>query len=67
VHAAICFTLQEFFDQASAKKKELAAEYIANQKALDTALLPALSAELKSYLGHRFSLKDGDRPHLMKY
>jgi large subunit ribosomal protein L6e len=45
----------------------LAAEYIANQKALDAALLPALSADLKAYLSARFSLKDGDRPHLMKF
>lgn len=45
----------------------LAAEYVANQKSLDAALLPALSAELKSYLSTSFSLKDGDRPHLMKF
>jgi large subunit ribosomal protein L6e len=58
---------KEFFDQTQAKKKELAADYIANQKALDAALLPALSADLKAYLSARFSLKDGDRPHLMKF
>jgi len=58
---------QEFFDQSQAEKKVLAAEYVANQKSLDAALLPALSAELKSYLSTSFSLKDGDRPHLMKF
>jgi large subunit ribosomal protein L6e len=58
---------QEFFDQSLAQKKELAAEYIANQKALDAAILPVLSSDLKSYLSARFSLKDGDRPHLMKF
>lgn len=58
---------KEFFDQSEAKKKELAADYIANQKSLDAALLPALSAELKAYLSTRFTLKDGDRPHLMKF
>ncbi|KAG2487381.1 hypothetical protein HYH03_013950 [Edaphochlamys debaryana] len=58
---------KEFFSAADAKKKELAQEYIANQKSLDAALLPALSADLKGYLSTRFSLKDGDRPHLMKF
>ncbi|KXZ42930.1 hypothetical protein GPECTOR_110g222 [Gonium pectorale] len=58
---------KEFFSAADAKKKDLAQEYIANQKALDAALLPALSADLKGYLSTRFSLKDGDRPHLMKF
>lgn len=57
---------KEFF-AAPTEKKALAAEYVANQKALDAALLPALSAELKGYLSTRFSLKDGDRPHLMKF
>jgi len=58
---------KEFFDQSAATKKELAADYIANQKSLDAAILPALSAELKAYLGARFGLKDGDRPHMMKF
>lgn len=60
-------TPQEFFDQSQATKKTLAAEYIANQKSLDAALLPALSADLKAYLSTRFTLKDGDRPHLLKF
>ena len=57
----------EFFSSADAKKTPLAAQYIANQKALDAALLPALNADLKSYLSTRFTLRDGDRPHLMKF
>ncbi|KAF6255601.1 ribosomal protein L6 component of cytosolic 80S ribosome and 60S large subunit [Scenedesmus sp. NREL 46B-D3] len=56
----------EFFKTEEAKK-ELSAEYIANQKEVDAALLQALSPELKGYLSTRFSLKDGDRPHLMKF
>jgi large subunit ribosomal protein L6e len=52
---------------AEEAKKELSAEYIANQKEVDAALLKALSPELKGYLSTRFSLKDGDRPHLMKF
>lgn len=58
---------KEFFDDATATKKELAADYMSNQKALDAALLPALSSELKAYLSSRFTLRDGDRPHLMKF
>lgn len=53
--------------QTEAAKAPLAAEYIANQKALDAALLPALSADLKGYLSTRFTLRDGDRPHMMKF
>jgi len=53
--------------QGTPEKAALSAEYIANQKALDAALLPALSAELKGYLSARFTLRDGDRPHLMKF
>lgn len=58
---------KEFFSAEDAKKKELSQEYIANQKTLDAALLPALSADVKGYLSTRFTLKDGDRPHLMKF
>jgi len=56
----------EFFKKEETKK-ELSAEYIADQKAVDAALLKALSPELKGYLGTRFGLHDGDRPHLMKF
>ena len=49
------------------EKKELPAEYVANQKAVDTALLAGLDADLKGYLSTRFTLRDGDRPHLMKF
>eukprot|EP00877_Chromochloris_zofingiensis_P006612 jgi/Chrzof1/2203/Cz11g06080.t1 len=56
----------EFFE-TDAGKEELSAEYISNQKEVDAALLPALSDDLKGYLSTRFSLKDGDRPHLMKF
>lgn len=57
----------EFFAADSAAKKELTADYIKNQKEVDAALLPALSAELKGYLSSRFTLRDGDRPHMMKF
>ena len=58
---------KEFFDAANAEKKTLAADYVANQKSLDAVILPALSADLKAYLSSRFTLRDGDRPHLLKF
>merc|ERR1712157_627142 len=56
-----------FKDQAP--KKELSAAYPANQKAVDAALKPiiAKTKDLEAYLKAHFSLKDGDRPHLMKF
>ncbi|KAL6776349.1 RPL6 [Auxenochlorella protothecoides x Auxenochlorella symbiontica] len=56
----------EFFED-KLEKAALPAEYIANQKAVDASILSGLSAELKSYLGARFTLKSGDRPHLLKF
>jgi large subunit ribosomal protein L6e len=57
---------EEFFGQEE-KRKELPAEYVANQKAVDSALLGALSEDVKGYLSMRFTLRSGDRPHLMKF
>jgi len=54
-----------FFDEPV--KTELAAEYVANQKSVDAAVLGALAPEMKGYLATRFTLKSGDRPHLMKF
>ena len=47
--------------------QSLPSEYIENQKTVDSALLGGLDAEVKGYLGSRFSLKSADRPHLMKF
>lgn len=52
---------------AEGAKKTLAPEFLENQKAVDSALLGALSDDLKGYLSTRFGLKSGDRPHLMKF
>ncbi|CAL5222236.1 g4570 [Coccomyxa viridis] len=49
------------------EEKELSKEYIERQKTVDEALVKALSPELKGYLGARFTLHAGDRPHLMKF
>jgi len=40
-----------------------------DQKAIDTELVKAIEAvpELKNYLGARFSLRDGDKPHEMTF
>lgn len=56
----------DFFDEEP-KKKELPAAYVENQKNTDAAILSALSDELKGYLSATFTLKSGDRPHLMKF
>ncbi|GAB4815573.1 hypothetical protein N2152v2_002619 [Parachlorella kessleri] len=57
---------KEFFAEAPAKK-ELPAEYVENQKSVDSKLLSALSDELKGYLSTRFTLRASDRPHLLKF
>ena len=40
-----------------------------DQKSLDAALIKAIEAvpDLKTYLGARFSLRDGDKPHEMVF
>lgn len=49
------------------KKAALSPAYVAAQKELDAKLSAAVPADLKGYLGARFTLRDGDRPHLMKF
>lgn len=56
----------DFFEDKLEKKK-LPADYIANQKTVDAAILGALNDDVKGYLGTRFTLRSGDRPHLMKF
>jgi len=58
---------EEGFFQEKQEKAPLPAEYVANQKAVDAALLGKLSDDLKGYLSTRFTLRSGDRPHLMKF
>ncbi|KAH6789023.1 Ribosomal protein L6 family protein [Perilla frutescens var. frutescens] len=55
----------EFFEAEKKEKNALPAVKKDDQKAVDTPLLKALEAvpELKSYLGARFSLKAGMKPH----
>jgi large subunit ribosomal protein L6e len=56
-----------FADCPQLHAQELPADYIANQKAVDDGLLKAISEDLKGYLKQTFSLKNGDRPHLLKF
>ena len=41
--------------------------FLCSAQAVDAALLGKLSDELKGYLSTRFTLRAGDRPHLMKF
>jgi large subunit ribosomal protein L6e len=62
---------KHFFAEG-AKKKILNADRVANQKAVDGAILANIKADkksplLKKYLSARFSLTKNDRPHAMKF
>ena len=50
-------------------KKELPADYLENNKALDKALGDAIAKTpyLKEYMSTLFTLKSGDKPHEMKF
>ena len=58
----------EFYNE-SQPKKEIKAERVADQKSVDAALLSEIKKTplLKQYLAASFSLKNGDRPHLLKF
>jgi len=55
----------EFFQEDKEEKNQLPAEKKDDQKAVDSALLKAIESvpDLKTYLGARFSLKSGMKPH----
>ncbi|ODQ67533.1 60S ribosomal protein L6-B [Nadsonia fulvescens var. elongata DSM 6958] len=59
---------KEFFGD-NAEKKEVKAERVADQKAVDAGLLAEIKkiSLLKQYLASSFSLKNGDRPHALKF
>ncbi|CAD7695741.1 unnamed protein product [Ostreobium quekettii] len=59
---------EDFFEVADEEeKKEFKPEYYENNKKLDAQIVPKLDAEMKGYLKSTFTLKSGDRPHLMKF
>ncbi|XP_061372603.1 large ribosomal subunit protein eL6z-like [Gastrolobium bilobum] len=55
----------EFFEAEKEEKKELPQQKKDDQKTVDSALIKAIESvpELKAYLGARFSLKGGMKPH----
>lgn len=59
---------KDFFGEG-APKKEIRAERIEDQKVVDKALISEIKKTplLKQYLASSFSLKSGDKPHLMKF
>ncbi|CAG9466027.1 unnamed protein product [Pedinophyceae sp. YPF-701] len=59
---------KEFFSGAP-EKKAVPSAVVAMQKAVDDKLVASLAKDkdVKSYLATRFSLRSGDRPHLMKF
>lgn len=58
---------EEGFFQHPTEQFPLKPEVVETQSAVDKAILAKLSADHKAYLSARFSLKSGDRPHLMKF
>lgn len=58
---------KQFF--AEGKQKELKAERVSDQKDVDAALISEIKKTplLKQYLASQFSLKSGDKPHLLKF
>ncbi|ODQ79515.1 hypothetical protein BABINDRAFT_143879 [Babjeviella inositovora NRRL Y-12698] len=50
-------------------KKEVKAERVADQKTVDAGLLASIKSTplLKQYLASSFSLKKGDKPHLLNF
>jgi len=59
----------EFFEGEKEEKKALPQEKKDDQKAVDSQLLTAIEAvsDLKSYLGARFTLSAGMKPHELKF
>jgi len=59
---------EDFFEETAAKN-EPTAERLADQKAVDTAMMPAIEKVplMTKYLKARFSLSRGQKPHLMKF
>ncbi|XVF75859.1 hypothetical protein PTKIN_Ptkin13bG0220800 [Pterospermum kingtungense] len=55
----------EFFEAEKEEKKKLPEDKKEDQKAVDSCLIKSIEAvpDLKSYLGARFSLKSGMKPH----
>lgn len=61
-------TQEDFFEvMEEDEKKDFPKEYYENNRKLDTAIVPVLQDDMKGYLKSFFTLRSGDRPHLMKF
>ena len=60
---------KDFFEEAAKKKERITKERKEAQTSVDTAVKKSVDAipMLKEYLKARFALKNGDKPHLMKF
>ena len=60
---------KDFFEEPKVKKDRITPERKEAQTNVDTVVKKAVDAvpELKNYLKSRFALKNGDKPHLMKF
>ena len=60
---------KDFFEEPKDKKDRITEDRKNAQTNVDTAVKKAVDAvpELKNYLKFRFALKNGDKPHLMKF
>lgn len=58
---------EDGFFAEQAAPEPLPAAFVEAQKAVDAGIAKGLSADLKGYLKAKFSLRSGDRPHLMKF
>ena len=60
---------KDFFEDESTKKKRITPERTKAQNDVDTQVKKAVDKVpmMKEYLRNRFALKNGDKPHLMKF
>ena len=60
---------KDFFEEPAKKKERITKERKEAQTSVDTAVKKSVDAVpmLKEYLKARFALKNGDKPHLMKF
>jgi large subunit ribosomal protein L6e len=60
---------EDFFVDEKAKKERITEDRIKAQNEVDTKVKEAVDAVpmMKDYLRNRFALKNGDKPHLMKF
>ena len=60
---------EDFFEDEKTKKERISNERKSAQTEVDTKIKSAVDAVpmMKEYLRNRFALKNGDKPHLMKF